>query len=251
MAIHSYKTTNLPRLKNAHTYTREELASKDSSRLDCCFLLKHYIECSTELLCCVWVDHRNIAFNFEWSLRCHCAQIPESDTCRDIPLIGVLFVDGGVLGHEWGVPLTDYKISKSHFTVQFVCSEAWYEATAALRNAKHSVPNRSPVGLQRCTSKYALQGSLTHPHIIKLLTDSYLQENKLPLDNEDCHYIFPGLAFRDPPQLMSLYHFIFPGMLNPLSCSVEDIVCCAFQHALGARWRTCALDTNTANTANL
>lgn len=115
------------------THTREELASKDSSLLDCCFLLKHYIECSIELLCCVWVDHRNIAFNFEsghWDVLCksHCAQIPQSDTCRHIPLIGVLFVDDDVLGHEWGVPLTDYKISKSHFTVQFVCSKAWYEA---------------------------------------------------------------------------------------------------------------------------
>jgi len=50
------------------------------------------------------------------------------------------------------------------------------------------------------------------------------RKNELPLDNEDRHYIFPGLAFRAPPQLMSLYLFIFPGMLNPLSCLVEDIV---------------------------
>ena len=46
------------------------------------------------------------------SLCSKAAGIPESDTStEDTSLIGVLFVDGGVLGHERGVPLTDHKIS--------------------------------------------------------------------------------------------------------------------------------------------
>jgi len=118
MPCRPYTATKLPPsgLKHAHTI-REELRSL----LDCCFLLKHYIECSMELLCCVWVDHRTIAFNFESghgdvmcevSLCSKAAGIPESDTStEDTSLIGVLFVDGGVLGHERGVPLTDHKIS--------------------------------------------------------------------------------------------------------------------------------------------
>lgn len=69
----------------------------------------------------------------------------------------------------------------------------------------NTVPSRSLVGLQHCTSKYALQGSLTHPCRIKLLTDSYLQEKQI--------------TFR---QWRSPSHISRPGI--PRSASVDVFV---------------------------
>lgn len=171
-------------------------------------------------------------------------------------------MDGGVLGHERGVPLTIHKISKSHFTVQLVCLEAYGYAvyyntplTAALLNAKHTVPSPSLVRLHNIalpsTHCKVLQGSLTHPRRIKLLTDSYLQEKQITFRQwrSPLHISRSGIPCSTSVDVFVPFHISWYAKSTFLFSWRYCFP--VLQHALGARWRTCALDTNTANTANL
>ena len=57
----------------------------------------------------------------------------------------------------------------------------------------------------------ALRASLTHSCKMKLIAKLFEGKNtEIPLDNEDHHYIFPGLPFSAPAQLIFSYHFVLP-----------------------------------------
>ena len=91
----------------------------------------------------------------------------------------------------------------------------------------------------------ALRASLTHSCKMKLIAKLFEGKNtEIPLDNEDHHYIFPGLPFSAPAQLIFSYHFVLPVLPIHFPAQSNILFLKLLLLLFGERC-TCAEHTNT------